>query len=98
MLQHNAAQGCRAQASAETRATAGRNWLTRDCADRQCCRCRLCACVPAACEADGSIPIETTKCYVVCSLLDRTSAKVRCEAIGLIQMKSERRAKGTLAR
>ena len=37
-------------------------------------------------------------CYVVCMLLVHTSAEVRCEAIGLIQMKSERRAKGTLAR
>ena len=45
-----------------------------------------------------SVPSSVTSCYVVCLLLDRTSAKVRCEAIGLIQMKSERRVEGTLAR
>jgi hypothetical protein len=47
---------------------------------------------------NGLKELSQSQCYVVCSLLVRTSAKVRCEAIGLIQMKSEGRAKGTLAR
>ena len=67
-----------------------------DCADR-CTVPRLRA-FPLHARQMVQSRCETTKCYVVCMLLVRTSAEVRCEAIGLICLKSERRAKGTLAR
>ena len=94
MLQHNAAQGCRARGRRQTRAVAG--WLAHDCADR-CTVPRLRA-FPLHARQVAQSRYETTKCYVVCLLLSHTSAEMRCEAIGLICLKSERRAKGTLAR